>query len=121
MPFSLRRTDRRHGNRRTRQHRSYPSPVKKRQSSCALQVGTPHQICGDEPLLDIVFNRNTRWDYRSAQHDDPNQNAAYNDTLRGYSIFKSPGKLCPSLEIAEIELEQTGVAFQEAVNSAFLD
>ena len=91
------------------------------QSDALNTADIPHQVCGDETLFDIVFTKNVCRDYRSTKHDDPRQNAAYNATLRSHGIFKSPGKLYPSLAIGETDLEHTRAAVQEAVHSAFLD
>jgi glutamate-1-semialdehyde 2,1-aminomutase len=91
------------------------------QSDALTQAGVPHQICGDETLFDIFFTSDACRDYRSAKHDDPAQNAAYNATLRKNGIFKSPGKLYPSLAVTEADLEQTQDAVLKAVGSAFLN
>ena len=69
------------------------------QSDALTQAGVPHQICGDETLFDIFFTSDPCRDYRSAKHDDPAQNAEYNATLRKNGIFKSHGKLYPSLAV----------------------
>lgn len=90
------------------------------QSDALTKAGVPHQICGDETLFDIFFTKAACRDYRSAKHDDPAQNAAYNATLRKNGIFKSPGKLYPSLAITEADLEHTKDAVLKAVGAAFL-
>jgi len=79
------------------------------------KAGIPHQICGDETLFDVYFTENPCRDYRSARHDDPKRNALYNDVLRANGIFKSPGKLYPSLAVIEADLEQTREAVKRAV------
>ncbi len=79
------------------------------------KAGIPHQICGDETLFDVYFTETPCRDYRSARHDDPKRNALYNDVLRENGIFKSPGKLYPSLAVTEADLEQTGEAVKQAV------
>ncbi|MEQ9695563.1 aminotransferase class III-fold pyridoxal phosphate-dependent enzyme [Shimia sp. SDUM112013] len=77
-------------------------------------AGIAHQICGDTTLFDLYFTTAACRDYRSAKHDDPARNAAYNASLRAHGIFKSPGKLYPSLAITQADLDQT----REAVNAA---
>lgn len=90
------------------------------QSSALNAADIPHQICGDETLFDIFFTTSQCRDYRTAKHDDPARNATYNATLRQQGIFKSPGKLYPSLAITSNDLEQTKVAVEHAVRSISL-
>jgi glutamate-1-semialdehyde 2,1-aminomutase len=90
------------------------------QSDALTKAGVPHQICGDATLFDIFFTKAACRDYRSAKHDDPAQNAAYNATLRKNGIFKSPGKLYPSLAITQADLEQTQDAVLKAIHTTFL-
>lgn len=80
-------------------------------------VGIPHQICGDETLFDIFFTDAPCRDFRSAAHDDPKRNATYNTTSRAHGIFKSPGKLYPSLAVTEADLDLTRDAIAQAVRS----
>ncbi|WP_282158327.1 aspartate aminotransferase family protein [Shimia thalassica] len=87
------------------------------QSSALGAAGIAHQICGDETLFDIFFTTGQCRDYRTAKHDDPAVNATYNATLREHGIFKSPGKLYPSLALSQGDLEQTKAAFEQAARS----
>jgi glutamate-1-semialdehyde 2,1-aminomutase len=87
------------------------------QTSALTEAGIAHQICGDETLFDIYFTQNTVRDYRTAKHDNPKRNAQYNNALRANGIFKSPGKLYPSLAITETDIEQTRTAVLQAVAS----
>lgn len=87
------------------------------QSSALHDAGIPHQICGDETLFDIFFTDAQCRDYRSAKHDDPKRNATYNATLRAHGVFKSPGKLYPSLAITADDLDLTQTAVAAAVRS----
>lgn len=89
------------------------------QSRELTAAGIPHQICGDETLFDIVFANGPCRDYRTAKHDDPERNARYNASLRQAGVFKSPGKLYPSLAITQADLEQTHHAVVQAVQSIF--
>ncbi|MEO0944850.1 MAG: aminotransferase class III-fold pyridoxal phosphate-dependent enzyme [Pseudomonadota bacterium] len=86
------------------------------QSTLLENAGIPHQICGDETLFDIFFTEADCRDYRSAKHNDPARNAMYNAALRENGIFKSPGKLYPSLAITESDLSRTRDAVQKAVS-----
>ncbi|MEM9228743.1 MAG: aminotransferase class III-fold pyridoxal phosphate-dependent enzyme [Pseudomonadota bacterium] len=84
----------------------------------ALQgADIPHQICGDETLFDVYFTDKTCRDYRSAKHDDPQRNTLFNQVLRDSGIFKSPGKLYPSLAIMQADLQITEAALNSAVSA----
>ncbi len=85
------------------------------QSEALTEAGIPHKICGDETLFDIYFTANECRDYRSAKHDDPNRNTTYNEVLRENGVFKSPGKLYPSLAVTSEDLELTKAAVAKAV------
>ncbi|MEM9584614.1 MAG: aminotransferase class III-fold pyridoxal phosphate-dependent enzyme [Pseudomonadota bacterium] len=91
------------------------------QSSALSEAGIPHRICGDETLFDVFFTQSPCRDYRTAQHDNPTRHMLYNATLRAHGIFKSPGKLYPSLAITDADLERTRVAVQHAVASLMVD
>ena len=80
-------------------------------------AGIPHQICGDETLFDLFFTRRPCTDYRAARHDDPDINETYNAVLRKNGVFKSPGKLYPSLAVTDADLEQTRLAVERAVDA----
>lgn len=95
--------------------RKIGATLQKMQSDALSEAGITHQICGDETLFDILFTANKCRDYRSAKHDDPKRNTIYNSSLRKQGIFKSPGKLYPSLAISETDLEQTKLAVRAAV------
>ena len=87
------------------------------QSDALNKANIPHQICGDETLFDIYFTANACRDYRSARHDDPSRNATYNAVLREHGVFKSPGKLYPSLAITAEDMDITKAAIDAAVQA----
>ena len=87
------------------------------QSRALNAAGIAHQICGDETLFDIYFTDRPCLDYRSAQHDAPERNAMYNATLRQHGVFKSPGKLYPSLALGPDDFEMTRLAVSRAVDA----
>ncbi|MEM9343284.1 MAG: aminotransferase class III-fold pyridoxal phosphate-dependent enzyme [Pseudomonadota bacterium] len=87
------------------------------QSETLNAEGIAHRVCGDETLFDIYFTSSTCRDYRSARHDDPGRNVDYNAALRAGGVFKSPGKLYPSLAITKADLELSRAAFQAAARS----
>lgn len=89
------------------------------QSEALNEVGIPHQICGDPTLFDIFFTSHEVKDYRSAKHRIPQDNAIWNASLREQGIFKSPGKLYPSLALTEADLQKTKEAFGTAAIALF--
>ena len=91
--------------------------LKMMQSDALSQAGIAHQICGDDTLFDIFFTNAPCRDFRTAKHDDPRRNAVYNDVLRKHGVFKSPGKLYPSLAITDADLEQSKDAAWAAAQS----
>ena len=97
------------------QLRATGARLQQMQVEALTAAGIPHQICGDETLFDIFFTGQACRDYRSARHDDPARNATYNKVLRAEGVFKSPGKLYPSLAVTEEDLAQTQHAVAKAV------
>ena len=83
------------------------------------KAGHAHQIVGDPTLFDVVFTPDEVNDYRSWLKGDAAKNGKFNDLLRARGIFKSPGKLYPSLALTEEDLAQTVEAIAEA--AALLD
>ena len=79
--------------------------------------GIAHRICGDPTLFDIYFTEADPVDYRSAKHSDPKLNEIWNSSLRANEVFKSPGKLYPSLALTEDDLELTRSAFAVAAEA----
>ncbi|KMW59344.1 Glutamate-1-semialdehyde aminotransferase [Candidatus Rhodobacter oscarellae] len=89
-----------------------------RMASKSLKAqGIPHQITGDATLFDILFLDRPARDYRDVIQADGAWNAAFNDHLRGSGIFKSPGKLYPSLALTQADLEHTEAAFEAAASA----
>jgi len=84
------------------------------QSEALQTQGIAHRICGDPTLFDILFTDVDCVDYRSAKHRDPSVNVTYNAALRAGGVFKSPGKLYPSLALSEADLEHTRQAVLKA-------
>ncbi|WP_293572710.1 aminotransferase class III-fold pyridoxal phosphate-dependent enzyme [Phaeobacter sp.] len=86
------------------------------QSEKLAAAGIAHQMVGDATLFDVYFtNRNCR-DYRSAKHDNSAHNVIYNQSLRQNGVFKSPGKLYPSLALSDEDMEITERAFRTAAS-----
>ena len=97
--------------------RAIGSRLQRLQTEALMAAGIPHQICGDATLFDILFTDGPCRDYRTAKHDDPNRNAIYNHVLRDNGVFKSPGKLYPSLAISEADIDLTEQAVNKAVEA----
>lgn len=87
------------------------------QSAALTDQAINHRICGDPTLFDIYFTDADPVDYRTAKHRDPKINEVWNTTLRANGVFKSPGKLYPSLALSSHDLELTKSAFQHAAST----
>lgn len=87
------------------------------QSEALSAAGIPHRICGDPTLFDIYFTGADCTDYRSARHQDPRRSETWNRVLRENGVFKSPGKLYPSLALTEADLDLTAEAIAKAVTA----
>lgn len=95
--------------------RDLGTQLMKMQADALGSVGIAHRIVGDPTLFDVLFTDANCLDYRSARHRDARQNTLYNDVLRGNGVFKSPGKMYPSLALTEEDLAQTKSAVEHAV------
>lgn len=84
------------------------------QSAALSEQGIRHRICGDPTLFDVYFTKTDATDYRSAKHSDPKLNEVWNSTLRADGVFKSAGKLYPSLALRTADMDLTQSAFQHA-------
>ncbi|MEM6616327.1 MAG: aminotransferase class III-fold pyridoxal phosphate-dependent enzyme [Pseudomonadota bacterium] len=80
-------------------------------------AGIPHYVCGDPTLFDVYFTEIECIDYRSAKHTWPERSAMWNDVVRREGVFKSAGKLYPSLAISEDDLDATRAAFRKAASA----
>ncbi|MDA7430964.1 aminotransferase class III-fold pyridoxal phosphate-dependent enzyme [Primorskyibacter aestuariivivens] len=87
------------------------------QSGALNAQGIAHRICGDPTLFDIYFTDADPLDYRSARHSDPRRNEVWNCTLRANGVFKSPGKLYPSLALTDADMVLTQRAVTRAAQA----
>jgi glutamate-1-semialdehyde 2,1-aminomutase len=87
------------------------------QTAALSDHGIAHRLCGDPTLFDVYFTDADPVDYRSAKHRDPMLNDVWNRSLRSQGIFKSPGKLYPSLALGLEDLETTRRAFRNAAKA----
>ena len=83
-------------------------------------TGVPYRLVGEAALFDVVFTEADVVDYRSWKRHDAVRNARFNRTLRERGVFKSPGKLYPSLAIDGHDLELTRIAYRDAA-AALMD
>ena len=86
-------------------------------SSVLTEHGHAHQIVGDATLFDVVFTDQAVTDYRTWLTGDQQKNARFNKVLRENSVFKSPGKLYPSLAIDDADLDLTKAAVRLAAET----
>lgn len=77
-------------------------------------AGVDHQIVGHETLFDVVFTSNKVRNYRDIKAANANKNASFNKNLRANRIFKSPGKLYPSLALSDEDINLTEAAVIKA-------
>ncbi len=80
-------------------------------------AGQAYQIVGHPTLFDVVFSERTVANYRDVLAADAKKNVKFNQVLRQQGIFKSPGKLYPSLALTDVDLEQTNDAIRVATES----
>ena len=71
------------------------------------KAGFDHQVVGDPTLFDVLFTSVKIKDYRDVYKADAARNLRFNKLLREKGIFKSPGKLYPSLALTDADIEQT--------------
>lgn len=76
--------------------------------------GHPHQVLGHAALFEVSFTDQPIKDYESFKSGDKDKHARFNEVLRQNGIFKSPGKLYPSLAIGENDLAKTKQAIEFA-------
>ncbi|MDA4845393.1 aspartate aminotransferase family protein [Hoeflea poritis] len=85
-------------------------------TNALTKAGIDHRIVGDPTLFDVVFTANEVRDYRDVFAADAGINARFNAALRARGIFKSPGKVYPSLALTEEDIAQTVEAIEFAAN-----
>lgn len=79
--------------------------------------GISHRMCGDATLFDVYFTEADCIDYRSARHENPRLSTVWNQTLRDDGVFKSFGKLYPSLALSADDLDLTRRAVARAAQA----
>ena len=81
------------------------------------KAGFDHQIVGDPTLFDILFTPQKVNNYRDVFAADTARNARFNALLRTRGIFKSPGKMYPSLALSDADIDQTIAAIEHAARN----
>ena len=77
-------------------------------------AGIAHRIVGHPTLFDVVFTDRDVRTYRDVQAADAAKNARFNAALRENGVFKSPGKVYPSLALTEADFALTDAAIEKA-------
>ena len=70
-------------------------------------VGIDCQVVGEPMLFDVVFTGNEVADYRDMAMANAELSASYNKVLREQGIFKSSGKMYPSLALTDEDIQKT--------------
>ncbi len=81
------------------------------------QSGIAHQIVGHPTLFEVVFTQSDVQNYRDVLNADSHKAAHYNAVLRQQGVFKSPGKIYPSLALTEADMQQLFNAFAQAATA----
>lgn len=76
-----------------------------------------HQVVGDATLFDVLFTSRQVRTYRDGLQADASLNARYNQHLRQQGLFKSAGKLYPSLALTPEDMDQIAVAVEIAAGA----
>ena len=79
--------------------------------------GHDYQITGDPTLFDILFTETPAIDYRTTITANKDKSDRFNKTLRENGVFKSPGKIYPSLALTDEDLALTDIAIAKAASS----
>ena len=77
-------------------------------------AGIAHRVVGHPTLFDVVFTDRDVRTYRDVQAADAAKNARFNAALRENGVFKSPGKVYPSLALTEADFALTDAAIEKA-------
>jgi len=80
-------------------------------------AGIPHRIVGHPTLFDIVFTDRDVRTYRDVLAADAGMSTRFNAVLREKSVFKSPGKVYPSLALTEEDFALTEEAIAAAARA----
>lgn len=75
-------------------------------------------VVGDPVLFDVVFADGPVVDYRTSLNANPEQQNAFNRSLRTNGILKAPMKFYPSLALSEEDIEATEAAIAVAMDAA---
>jgi glutamate-1-semialdehyde 2,1-aminomutase len=80
-------------------------------------MGVPYKIVGHPTLFEVVFTEREVRNYRDVQDANTKRSANFNAQLRTHGIFKSPGKLYPSLALTEADFEWMDAAVSAAAHA----
>ena len=77
-------------------------------------AGHDHQVVGEPWLFDILFTDTPVRNYRDVMQADADKNARFNNALRNHGVFKSPGKVYPSLALTDEDFKLVDDAVAQA-------
>ena len=80
-------------------------------------AGHDYQIVGEPWLFDVLFTGKRVKDYRDVMQADAAKNARFNAALRANGVFKSPGKVYPSVALTEDDLALVDEAIAQAAKA----
>ncbi len=80
-------------------------------------AGHDHRIVGEPWLFDVLFTARAVKDYRDVMQADADKNARFNAALRANGVFKSPGKVYPSLALTDDDLALVDEAIAQAAQA----
>jgi glutamate-1-semialdehyde 2,1-aminomutase len=84
-------------------------------------TGIPYQIVGHPTLFEVVFTDRPVRDYRDVLAADAGRANRFNSVLRSEGVFKSPGKIYPSLALTDADFELTNTAIEVAARALTQD
>ncbi len=80
-------------------------------------AGHAHRIVGEPWLFDVLFTDRPVRNYRDVMQADAAKSARFNSLLRQHGIFKSPGKVYPSLALDDADFDHVDMAVRMAADN----
>lgn len=83
-------------------------------SDALSKYGHAHRVVGEPVLFDVVFTDHNVRNYRDVLNSDQDKLMRFNQSLRGYGIFKSPGKFYPCTALTDDDISMTLDAIEKS-------